>query len=139
MRRNPFTARRTALLLVAGVAYYTLVIGDRALALLRDRRLAFRGLGLGLLLLVGVGIALVVAEVRFGTAAQRLGRAFGDAGGNDGADDGDFDTAKTAVEAAPDDWRAWYQLAVAYDVGRDPRRGRAAMRRAIALERTTGG
>jgi predicted kinase len=133
VRRNPFTARRTAALLVLGVGYYSYVIGDRAVLLLRDRRIAFRGLGAGLLLLVVVGVALVVAEVRFGTAAQRLGRAAGDIA------DADFDAAKSAVEAAPEDWRAWYRLAVAYDAGRDPRRGRAAMRQAIALERAAGG
>jgi hypothetical protein len=124
-----FTARRTAALLVLALAYYVLVIGSRAVALLRDDRWAFRGLGLGLLLLAVVGVLLVVAEVRFGAATQRLGRAAGDLG------EPDFDAAKASCEAAPDDWRAWYRLAVAYDAGRDPRRGRAAMRRAIALER----
>jgi hypothetical protein len=137
VRRNPFTARRTAALLVVAVAYYTFVIGDRAVLLLRDRRLAFRGIGVGLLLLVVVGVVVVAAEVRFGTAAQRLARASAADGGAvaDGADAADFDAARAAVEAAPEDWRAWYRLAVAYDAGRDPRRGRAAMRRAIALER----
>ena len=51
MRRNPFTARRTAALLVAGVAFYAYEIGDRGVLLLRDRRLAFRGIGLGRALL----------------------------------------------------------------------------------------
>lgn len=137
MRRNPFTARRTAALLVLGVAYYAWVIGSRGVLLLRDRRLAFRGLGLGLLLLVVVGVVLVVAEVRFGTAAQRLSRAAGEIGAA-GSDAADFDAARAAVQATPEDWRAWYRLAVAYDAGRDPRRGRAAMRRAIALERARG-
>ena len=44
-----------------------------------------------------------------------------------------FDDAAAAAEAAPEDWRAWYRLALAYDAERDTRRGRAAMRRAIAL------
>jgi hypothetical protein len=125
-----FTARRTAALLVLAVAYYTFVIGSRAVALLGDRRWAFRGLGLGLLLLAVVGVVLVVAEVRFGARAQRLGRLAGE-----GGDPADFDAAAAAVEGAPEDWRAWYRLAVAYDVGRDARRGRAALRRAMALER----
>jgi hypothetical protein len=125
-----FTARRTAALLVLVLAYYVFVIGDRAVRLLRDPRPAFRGLGVGLLLLAVVGVVLVVAEVRFGARSQRLAREAGDLGDPD-----DFDAAQAAVEAAPEDWRAWYRLAVAYDAGRDPRRGRAALRRAIALER----
>lgn len=127
-----FTARRTAVLLLLALAYYVAVIGHRAFRLLRDDRWAFRGLGLGLLLLAVAGVALVAAEVRFGVGTQRLSRTVGDLGDPD-----DFDTAAAAVEAAPEDWRAWYRLAVAYDAGRDPRRGRAAMRRAIVLERST--
>ncbi|HVF03894.1 MAG TPA: hypothetical protein VNA20_03560 [Frankiaceae bacterium] len=125
-----FTARRTAVLLVLLVGYYVFVVGQRAVRLLRDPRLAFRGLGIGLLLVAAVGVVLVVAEVRFGLATQRLAGSAGDAG-----DPEDFDAAAAAAEAAPEDWRAWYRLALAYDAGRDPRRGRAAMRRAIALER----
>jgi hypothetical protein len=133
-----FTARRTTLLLVAALAYYTFVIGGRGLVLLRDERPAFRGLGAGLLLLDAVGVALVAAEVRFGARSQRLARLRGDtaAPARTLADaDAAFDVAKAAVEAAPEDWRAWYDLAVAYGDARDTRRGRAAMRRAIALER----
>ncbi|MDQ1712930.1 MAG: hypothetical protein QOE45_2380 [Frankiaceae bacterium] len=132
-----FTARRTAALLVLAVAYYTFVIGSRAVTLLGDRRLAFRGLGVGLLLLAVVGVLLVVAEVRFGAASQRLARLRGtDAPPPRTADEADaaFDGVKAAVEADPDDWRAWYDLALAYADARDPRRGRTAMRRAIALE-----
>jgi cytochrome c-type biogenesis protein CcmH/NrfG len=136
--RNVFTARRTAALLVLAVAYYTFVIGSRAVTLLGDRRLAFRGLGVGLLLLALVGVALVAAEVRFGAGSQRLARLRGpDAPPRRTQEEADaaFDSVQAAVEAAPEDWRAWYDLALAYADARDPRRGRAAMRRAIALER----
>ena len=132
-----FTARRTAALLVLVMAYYTVVIGSRGVTMLRDERLAFRGLGAGLLLLALVGIALVVAEVRFGIRTERLARLYGDAPPRRTMAEADaaFEAAKVRVEAAPDDWRAWYDLAAAYRDARDPRRGRAAMRRAIALER----
>ncbi|HEX8002982.1 MAG TPA: hypothetical protein VF519_09845 [Mycobacteriales bacterium] len=126
------TARRTVALLVLALAYYVFVVGDRAVALLRDERLAFRGLGLGLVLVAVVGVVLVAAEVRFGAAAQRLGRELGD------VEALAFDDAAAAVEGAPEDWRAWYRLAVAYGDERDPRRGRAAMRRAIALRAGEG-
>jgi Flp pilus assembly protein TadD len=44
-----------------------------------------------------------------------------------------FETRREEVEAAPEDWQAWFRLALAYDDARDRRRARAAMRRAIAL------
>lgn len=121
--------RTVVTLLVLALAYYVFVIGNRAVALLRDERLAFRGMGVGLVLLAVVGVVLVVAEVRFGAAAARLAREVGD------VERPAFDDAKAAVEAAPEDWRAWYVLALAYDAERDARRGRTAMRRAIALRR----
>jgi len=34
---------------------------------------------------------------------------------------------------APDDWRSWFRLAVAYHDARDTPRARKAMQRAIAL------
>jgi len=123
-------AKRTAFVLVLFLGYYVVVIGDRAVRLMRDERLPAKGLGAGLVLLAFVGVAAVVAEVRFGLATQRLARAAGDV-------DADFDAAREAAESAPEDWRAWYRLALAYDAGRDTRRGREAMRRAIALERAT--
>lgn len=121
-------ARWVTVLLVAATAYYTVEIGGHALDLLRDDRWAFRGLGVGLLLLDVVGVAVVANEVRFGVATARLAKRAGEV-------DDDFDAAAAGVEAAPEDWRAWYRLAMAYDAGRDPRRGRAAMRRALALSR----
>lgn len=123
-------AKRTVAVLVAVLAYYVFVIGHRAVVLVRDDRWQFRGLGVALLVLPVLGALFVVAEVRFGIETQRLARLAGDVG-----DVADFDAVAVDAEAAPEDWRAWYRLALAYDAGRDSRRGRAAMRKAIALER----
>lgn len=46
-----------------------------------------------------------------------------------------FDGARAAAEAAPQDWRAWYRLGWAYDAAGDRRRARAALRKAVLLER----
>ncbi|CAJ64380.1 MULTISPECIES: hypothetical protein [Frankia] len=46
-----------------------------------------------------------------------------------------FARRRAEVEADPGDWRRWYRLAVSYGDAGDTRRGRAAMRHAIALER----
>ncbi|MGT2424635.1 hypothetical protein [Amnibacterium kyonggiense] len=51
------------------------------------------------------------------------------------AADADFGPWADGAEAAPDDWRAWLRLGIAYDNAGDRRRARAAIRRAIALAR----
>ena len=105
-------------------------------------------LGIGVVLLVLVGGLLVVGEVRLAAASQRLGeRLFAEGfveqdlpvmrSGRVDRDAADalFDTRKAEVEAAPEDWRAWFRLASAYDMARDPQRARRAMRKAVALEK----
>lgn len=52
------------------------------------------------------------------------------------AADEEFPRWRAEVEAAPDDWRAWYRLGLAYDAAGDRRRARGAVRRAITLERS---
>ena len=109
------------------------------------------GAGIGVLLLVVVGGVLVAGEVQLGAASARLARQLEAEGGLpydppdvqrmasgrlDKADaDRVFAERKAEVEAAPEDWRAWWRLAAAYGDARDPRRGRRAMRTAVSLER----
>ena len=103
-----------------------------------------------MLLLVGVGGLLVAGEVRFGFGSERLGRRLAGEGEVDDLSgvertpsgriprdvaDELFAVRKAEVEAAPQDWRAWFRLASAYGEARDTPRGRRAMRRAISLER----
>ena len=105
-------------------------------------------LGTGVVLLVIVGGLLVAGEVRLAAASQRLGeRLFAEGfveedlpvlrSGRVERDAADalFARRKAEVEASPEDWRAWFLLASAYDMARDPQRGRRAMRKAVALER----
>ncbi|GAB3688252.1 hypothetical protein GCM10028814_29620 [Angustibacter aerolatus] len=49
------------------------------------------------------------------------------------AADAAFARYRAETEAAPDDWAAWYRLALAYDAAGDRRRARRATRTAIAL------
>ena len=51
------------------------------------------------------------------------------------AADAEFPQWKQAVEDAPEDWRAWYRLGLAYKASGDGGRARASIRRAVALER----
>jgi len=113
------------------------------------------GIGVGVLLLVVVGVLLVAGEVRLGSESARLARLLEAEGGLpydppfvtrlpsgrlEKADaDRVFELRRTEVEASPEDWRAWWRLAAAYGEARDARRGRRAMRKAVALERATRG
>jgi hypothetical protein len=49
-----------------------------------------------------------------------------------------FGAARADVEAAEDDWRAWYRLAFAYDAAGDRKAARAALRTASRLHRAKG-
>jgi hypothetical protein len=140
--------RTRAALVVAATAIVALYLLVRAVDLLRTGTGRGALLGLGVVLLVAVGGLLVAGEVRLAAASQRLGRRLYDEGfveedlpltrsGRVQRDAADalFARRKADVEAAPDDWRAWFLLASAYDMARDPQRGRRAMRKAVALER----
>ncbi|MCW2615566.1 MAG: hypothetical protein JWN08_2560, partial [Frankiales bacterium] len=93
------------------------------------------GVGVGVLLLVVVGLLLVAGEVRLGAASERLGKQLAEQGGLpfdppgvtrlasgrlEKADaDAVFEDRRRDVEAAPEDWRAWWRLAAAYGDARD--------------------
>lgn len=141
---------RTAALVVAATALLGLYMLVRAVDLLRTGSVAGVLLGIGVLLLVLVGGWLVAGEVRLGAGSARLaGRlaAEGDPGepadlartpsGRLTAEAAErlFAQRKAEVEAAPQDWRAWWRLAAAYGENRDTSAGRRAMRRALTLER----
>ncbi|MEP6599453.1 MAG: hypothetical protein ABJB98_08415 [Actinomycetota bacterium] len=139
------TARRVVALLVLALAAYFVLIGYRGVFLLSHPDLSLKVFGAAVLALPMIGVWVVVAELRFGAATQRLGRML-DATGTPSdpqlprlpsgrvdriAADALFAQRRAAVESAPGDWRGWYQLAVAYDLAGDRPRARAAMREAI--------
>lgn len=127
-------ARWVAALLSAVLLFYFAVIGDRALLLISDDRPTVWALGLAVLLLPVVGLWALWRELRLGFAAQALARRLTAEGEMPEASIA-FDACKSAVEAAPQDWRAWYRLAVAYGEAGDTRHGRMALRKAWELSR----
>jgi cytochrome c-type biogenesis protein CcmH/NrfG len=141
------TARRTAYLLTAVLAVYLAVVGWRGWQLVADGRPPFVLLGVGVLLLPALGAWFVWQELRFGEATGRLAGALAAEGGlpedrpprsrggrmDRAAADAAFTRRRAEVEQAPDDWRPWYRLAMAYAEAGDVRRGRRAMRHAIRL------
>jgi hypothetical protein len=148
-RTNPLAI--VAVLLLAMAAYFV-VIGIRGIYLLEQSKLSLKVLGVAVLVLPLVGIWVVIAELRFGAASERLARQMIDegatvalpelprsAGGRieRAAADGWFAEQQVLVEADPDNWRGWFRLAQAYDLAGDRKRGRAALRAAIALQTGT--
>lgn len=144
-------ARTTAVLLVAVTLLVAAYMGVRAVDLIATGELKGILLGVGVLLLVALGVVLLYGEVRFGVDTQRLGEHLAREGGlpevpadaprlpsgrlTRDAADALFVERQAEVQAAPDDWRAWFRLATAYGDARDTPRGRTAMRRAVRLER----
>jgi cytochrome c-type biogenesis protein CcmH/NrfG len=139
-------ALRVALLLTAVLVFYLGVVAQRGWVLLRSGSVVGALLGVGVLVLPVLGLLFLVAELRFGAATARLARELRDQAPEDlprrpsgrvdrAAADRLFERRRAEVEAAPEDWRGWFRLALAYDAAGDRRRARAAMRRAIALHR----
>lgn len=137
----------TVAVLVVAFAFYAVTIGWRGVLLVRDGRPVTVALGLAVLVLPLVGGWAVWREVQFGLATQRLARLLEGEGGlavddlprrpsgriDRTAADAAFAAYREDVEQRPEDWRAWYRLATAYDAAGDRRRARAAARRAVAL------
>jgi len=106
-------------------------------------------IGAALIVLPIIGVWALMRELQFGFGSERLvrrldaedelppddlptrpsGRPVRDAA------DADFPQYQAAVESAPEDWRAWFRLGLAYDASGDRRRARGAIRTAIDLER----
>ena len=137
-------------ILTAALVVYFLLLTSRAVTLIGSGSPLAVLLGIGVLLLPIIGVVLVGYELRFGWQTQVLARRLADddllfddsqlprrASGRveREAADAHFETVRIEVEAAPDDWRGWYRLAQAYDLSADRKRARAAMRKAIELER----
>lgn len=141
------TAKRTAIILVLVLAIYLVIAGWQGIAFISTGSPLAIGLGIGVLLLPVVGIWVVWRELQFGFQVQAMARTLEAEGGlpvddvartgsgrldRDAADQA-FANEQVAVEQSPDDWRAWFRVAAAYDAAGDRKRARAAMRHALTL------
>ncbi len=131
------------------LALYILLVAQRGWLMLTSGEPIAIAMGAALLLLPLLGAWGLWRELRFGARAQALARRLEAEGGlpteqlevrasgrplRDQAD-ALFPSYRDDVQAHPDDWRAWFRLALAYDGAGDRRRARQAVRKAIALER----
>lgn len=142
-------SRAGAVLAALALLLVCLAVAATSVRLLLSGDLRSIGLGIGVLLLVGLGLVLVAGELRLGAASSRLGRRLAREGGlpeelperlpsgrlPPEAAERQFEQRRAQTHAAPEDWRAWFRLALAYADARDSGRGRRAMRRAVALEK----
>jgi hypothetical protein len=105
------------------------------------------GMGLALFVLPLIAIWALVVELLFAIRAERLGVRLEAEGGlpteelplrpsgriDPAAAAEVFPVYQAATEAAPQDWRTWFRLGLAYDAAGDRRRARWATRQAIKL------
>ena len=139
--------RTVAWILAAAVAVYLLFTAARSWVLIASGDPVPMLLGISVIAIPVIGAWVLWRELAFGLHTQRLGRELGAQGGlpvddlprtpsgriEKEAADVRFSEYEQQVQESPDDWRAWYRLAIGYDDARDRKRARAAMRRAIAL------
>ena len=138
----------TAIVLTAALVVYFVLLADRAVLLIQAGGVVGVTLGAAVLVLPLIGVWFVVAQWRNGIRIDRLAKRLEAEGGlpdvsglprrpsgrvdRDAADEW-FAQRKVEVEQSPEDWRAWFRLAHAYDVAGDRGRAREAMRKAIEL------
>ncbi len=145
MKKGMVAAAVVTLLLVI----YLVAVFDRGVALIGSGEPLGMLLGLAVLLLPVLGVALLAREWWLAHQVQQMADELAASGGLDadtlprtpggrvhrGAADEQFAVSKAAVEAAPEDWGAWFRLGFAYDAARDRRRAREALRTAARLHR----
>ncbi|GAA4146015.1 hypothetical protein [Leifsonia shinshuensis] len=143
--RNRLAAIVMALILLV----YLVLVVQRAVLLIASGQPVGIAMGVALILLPFVAAWAIGRELLFGARTEKLvklmaaegtlpvddlphrasGRPLRDAA------DAEFPQYKAEVEAAPESWRAWFRLGLAYDASGDRRRARAALRQAIGLYR----
>lgn len=128
---------------------YLVLVGAQAVKFILSGEPIGIVIGAALIILPIIGVWALARELQFGFGSERLVRRL-DAEGELPPDDlptrpsgrpvreaadADFPQYRAAVESAPEDWRAWFRLGLAYDASGDRRRARGAIRTAIDLER----
>ncbi|OIJ65660.1 tetratricopeptide repeat protein [Streptomyces mangrovisoli] len=131
----------------AVLVFYFVLVGSRGVMLIEAGTLVTVTFGISVLILPVIGVWFLWKNTQFVRRANQLAAQLDAEGGlpvdelrrtpsgrieRDSADEV-FALRKAETEAAPDDWRSWFRLAVAYHDARDTPRARKAMQRAIAL------
>jgi cytochrome c-type biogenesis protein CcmH/NrfG len=140
-------ARITYFTLAALLVVYFFMVGSRGVLLIEQGTVITVAFGVAVLAMPLIGCWFLWHTTRFARNANRLARELEDEGGlpvdelkrtpsgridRESADEV-FAARQAETEAAPDDWRSWFRLAVAYHDARDTPRARKAMQHAIEL------
>ncbi|MEU9594636.1 hypothetical protein AB0D84_33620 [Streptomyces sp. NPDC048193] len=140
-------AKISYVITAAVLVFYFALVGSRGVMLIDAGTPLTVTLGLAVLVLPVIGLWFLWKNTQFVRRANQLAAELDAEGGlpvdelkrtpsgridRDSADEV-FARRKAETEAAPDDWRSWFRLAVAYQDARDTPRARKAMQRAIAL------
>jgi len=143
------SARAAAIFMAVLLVIYLVFATQYALILLRAAEPLAKALGAALLVLPVIGAGILIADLVFVVRGERLVKRLGAEGGlpvddlprlpsgrpDPQAADAEFPKYQAEVESAPDSWRAWLRLGLAYDASGDRRRARWATRKALALAR----
>lgn len=137
-----------AAIMAALLALYLGLSMQRAWILLSSDVLVSKLLAIGMIILPVIGVWALAREIVFGSRLEGLGRQLETEGGLPEdlprrpsgrivreAADRDFQHWAQEAEAAPQDWRSWYRLGLAYSASGDTPRARRCMRDAVALSR----
>ncbi|MBH5337304.1 hypothetical protein IHE55_22090 [Streptomyces pactum] len=140
-------AKITYFVLAAVLVVYFVLVGSRGVLLIEQGTPVTVAFGVSVLVLPFIGAWFLWQTTRFARNADRLARELEAEGGlpvdelvrtpggriDRASADAVFAKRRAETEEAPDDWRSWFRLAVAYHDARDTPRARKAMQRAIAL------
>lgn len=142
------TTKAGAFLMAALLAIYVVLVGWRAVQFVATGEPVAVAIGVALIVLPVIAAWALWREIGFGVRSQELVRRLEADGELDlglpllpsgrperAAADAAFPAFRDAAEADPGSWRAWLRLGLVYDAAGDRRRARAAVRRAITLER----
>jgi hypothetical protein len=145
--------RIAALVMCVLLVLYLVLVAQRAVLFIATGEILAVVIGVALFVLPVLGVFALLAEIRFGVRTEQIVKQLENEGElpvddvprrasgryEREAADAAFPRYAAAVETAPDDWRSWFRLGLAYDACGDRRRARGAIRRAIRLRagRTT--
>lgn len=129
------------LLFFAGIAVYS------AVGFIMAPQPVAKFIGVAVIGVVIVGLWALWRELRFGLLSERMAAILAAEGNlpvddlprspggriDRAAADAEFETYRIETEAAPQSWRAWYRLGLAYDASGDRRRARGAIFTACRL------
>ncbi|WP_181026983.1 hypothetical protein [Pseudoclavibacter sp. RFBB5] len=147
MKRNLATKLGVAAVTLLLLLYVVFVAGMAVSLFAGD--IVAKIMGAALIVFPVLAVVFIARELLFGMQTERLLRRLAEAGElpeddlpkrpsgrvvREAADE-DFPKWKAEVEAAPDDWRAWMRLGLAYSASGDRKRARSALREGIRLEK----